>query len=266
MPIASGTTNSMTSGMTSGTLRSVHHIALNVKDMAASCEFYGTVLGLHQLQGDEVPATLTALVAAGKVANFKTPDGMILDLFSEPELLPPHQDPKQQFTRANHFAFDIHPEAFDRAVDCLKENVVPIDHGPVSRPTGRGIYFYDPDGFMLEIRCDRIDEIYHIISMSDWQQAQTRGSHHAASLDSEGFIHCSTREHILWAANQHYSGVKDLRLLAIDPQKIKANWRFDPVPTIGMFPHIYGELNLDAVIRSEPLVSDESGKFIFPFK
>jgi glyoxylase I family protein len=31
---------------------------------------------------------------------------------------------------------------------------VPIAEGPVTRPTGRGIYFYEPDGFLLEIRCD----------------------------------------------------------------------------------------------------------------
>jgi glyoxylase I family protein len=253
-------------GIPIGTLRSVHHIALNVKDMKASCAFYGAILGLHQLQGDEVPATLTVLVAAGKVANFKTPDGTILDLFSEPDLLPPNENPKQQFTRANHFAFDIDPEAFDRAVDWLQENRVPIDHGPVSRPTGRGIYFYDPDGFMLEIRCDRIDEIYHIISTQDLATAQNLGKHHAASLDTEGFIHCSTKDHVLWAANKHYSGISGLQLLAIDPQKITATWRFDPVPGIGMFPHIYGELNLDAVVRSDALVADESGEFIFPFK
>ncbi len=139
-----------------GTLRSVHHIALNVKDMAASCHFYGDILGLHRLQGAEVPSTLTELVATGKVTNFKTPDGMILDLFGEPDLSPPNADPSQQFTRANHFAFDIAPEDFDRAVEVLKMNHIPIDHGPVTRPTGRGIYCYDPDGFMVEIRCDPI--------------------------------------------------------------------------------------------------------------
>jgi glyoxylase I family protein len=139
-----------------GTLRSVHHIALNVKDMAASCHFYGDILGLHKLQGAEVPSTLIELVATGKVTNFKTPDGMILDLFSEPDLSPPNPDPSQQFTRANHFAFDIAPEDFDRAVEVLKTNNIPIDHGPVTRPTGRGIYCYDPDGFMVEIRCDPI--------------------------------------------------------------------------------------------------------------
>ncbi|MEM9006952.1 MAG: VOC family protein [Cyanobacteria bacterium P01_F01_bin.86] len=137
-----------------GTLRGVHHIALNVKDMSASRQFYGQVLGLHELQGEEVPSTLKTLVEQGKVANFRTPDGIILDLFGEPDLLPPHSDPTQQFTRANHLAFDIAPDLFDDAVAMLHEQQVKIDHGPVSRPTGRGIYLYDPDGFLLEIRCD----------------------------------------------------------------------------------------------------------------
>ncbi|WP_204137795.1 VOC family protein [Halomicronema sp. CCY15110] len=137
-----------------GALRRVHHYALNVQDMAASRQFYGQVLGLHELQGAEVPETLKDLVAEGKVANFRTPDGTILDLFGEPDLAPPHPDPTQQFTRANHLAFDIAPEQFDSAVAALKVSNVQIDHGPVSRPTGRGIYFYDPDGFLLEIRCD----------------------------------------------------------------------------------------------------------------
>jgi glyoxylase I family protein len=137
-----------------GLLRRVHHIALNVKNMEASRHFYGNLLGLHELTGDEVPATLKDLVGAGKVANFVTPDGMVIDLFWEPELLPPAADPRQPFTRANHLAFDIAPEWFDRAVAVLHQHQVDIDHGPVSRPTGRGIYFYDPDGFLLEIRCD----------------------------------------------------------------------------------------------------------------
>ena len=137
-----------------GALRRVHHIALNVKDMAASKHFYGQILGIHELQGEEVPETLKDLVAEGKVANFRTPDGTVLDLFGEPDLLPPDEDPTKQFTRANHFAFDIAPDLFDQAVESLNQRGVRIDHGPVTRPTGRGIYFYDPDGFLLEIRCD----------------------------------------------------------------------------------------------------------------
>jgi glyoxylase I family protein len=148
--------NDSTSALLTGQLRAVHHIALNVQDMSRSRCFYGEVLGLHELLGSEVPETLKALVAVGKVANFRLPDGLILDLFWEPDLLPPQADPSQQFTRVSHLAFDIAPELFDAAVDILQKHQVPIDHGPVSRPTGRGIYFYDPDGLLLEIRCDQI--------------------------------------------------------------------------------------------------------------
>ncbi|MEM7578845.1 MAG: VOC family protein [Mastigocoleus sp.] len=137
-----------------GILRKVHHIALNVKDMQISRQFYGNLLGLHELHGDEVPKTLVKLVDEGKVANFITPDGTILDLFWEPDLTPPDPDPEKSFTRAYHLAFDIAPDLFDDAVLVLQENNIVIAHGPVSRPTGRGVYFYDPDGFMLEIRCD----------------------------------------------------------------------------------------------------------------
>lgn len=142
------------SGLSVGCLRRVHHVALNVADLQRSRHFYGTLLGLHELTGDEVPSTLRAMVQAGKVANFVTPDGLVLDLFWEPTLTPPDPDPDRQFTRANHLAFDIAPAAFDQAVAILQQQQVAIAQGPVTRPTGRGIYFYDPDGFMIEIRCD----------------------------------------------------------------------------------------------------------------
>ncbi|HEY9651306.1 MAG TPA: VOC family protein [Coleofasciculaceae cyanobacterium] len=149
--------NSPTTALTPGSLRRVHHIALNVADMEASRQFYGDILGLHELKGEEVPKTLVELVASGKVANFVTPDGTVIDLFWEPELAPPDPDPSRGFTRANHLAFDIAPELFDEAVEVLRQHNVLIDHGPVTRPTGRGIYFYDPDGFMIEIRCDPME-------------------------------------------------------------------------------------------------------------
>jgi glyoxylase I family protein len=137
-----------------GLLQRVHHIAFNVRDLQSSRIFYGEVLGLHELVGEEVPSTLRSLHEEGKIANFVMPDGAVLDLFAEPTLFPPDADPKKQFTRANHLAFEIAPEHFEEAVAVLHEQQIPIDHGPVTRPTGRGIYFYDPDGFLLEIRCD----------------------------------------------------------------------------------------------------------------
>ena len=147
-------TQSLNNVITTGSLRRVHHIALNVQNMQASRHFYGNILGLHELKGDEVPETLVDLVKAGKVANFRTPDDTILDLFWEPELSPPDPNPERGFTRANHLAFDIAPELFDNAVEVLRKNQIKIAQEPVTRPTGRGVYFYDPDGFIVEIRCN----------------------------------------------------------------------------------------------------------------
>lgn len=70
--------------LSAGMLRRVHHVAFNVKDMQASRHFYGTILGLHELTGEEVPKTLKQLVEQGKVANFVTPDGTVIDLFGNP--------------------------------------------------------------------------------------------------------------------------------------------------------------------------------------
>ena len=152
--VSSSASTQSASGLALGRLRRIHHIALYVRDINASRHFYGNLLGLRELQGDEVPKTLRQAFEAGEIANFITPDGTIVDLFWKPNLSPPDPNPSREFTRAGHLAFDIDPQWFDHAVGVLHQNEVAIAHGPVTRPTGRGVYFHDPDGFLVEIRCD----------------------------------------------------------------------------------------------------------------
>jgi glyoxylase I family protein len=137
-------------GLDPGLLRRAHHLALRVQDLSRSRQFYGQVLGLQELQGQAAPATLRELIAAGKVANFQLPDGTILDLFLRGE-----EDLTERGSSAfDHLAFDIASDQFDLALRVLQQQAIPIEAGPVNRPTGRGIYFRDPDGLLLEIRCD----------------------------------------------------------------------------------------------------------------
>ncbi len=99
--------------------------------------------------------------------------------------------------------------------------------------------------------------IYHLTHQADWLSAQEKGEYRAESLETEGFIHCSTAEQVTHVANAFYAAQKDLLLLVIDPSKLTSplQWEAPAHPTEasapeslnGEFPHIYGALNLDAV-------------------
>lgn len=116
--------------------------------------------------------------------------------------------------------------------------------------------------------------IYHITSRTDWEAAQQRGDYRPASLKSEGFIHCSTDVQAAPVANAFYSGQKDLALLVIDPERLSAKLQWDPpahpdpakapAELRGDFPHIYGALNLDAVVEVRDFPPNKDGIFTFP--
>lgn len=105
---------------------------------------------------------------------------------------------------------------------------------------------------------------FHITSRAQWDRARFAGAYRTESLDTEGFIHCSTRAQVLGVANARFKGQADLVLLCIDSSRVQAPIQFDTVETGERFPHIYGPLNADAVIRSVPFPPDASGAFSLP--
>jgi len=109
--------------------------------------------------------------------------------------------------------------------------------------------------------------ILHIISEEDWKKAQTEGVHTPSSLDDEGFIHCSTLEQVNWVANSFFKGHTDLLILYIDGEKVKERIIYEDTANIGMlFPHIYGPLNLDAVLRVVAIKPSKDGSFDLPIE
>lgn len=105
--------------------------------------------------------------------------------------------------------------------------------------------------------------IYHIAEAAVWSAA--RDAYRPASLETEGFIHCSDPEQVLVVANARFRGREDLLLLAIEKGRLRAVVKYEN--TEGgdeLFPHVYGPLNLDAVVASEPLGKDEVGTFVAP--
>jgi uncharacterized protein (DUF952 family)/uridine phosphorylase len=107
--------------------------------------------------------------------------------------------------------------------------------------------------------------ILHITPYEDWLAAQQGGEYRPASLDHEGFIHCSTPGQVVPVANNLYPAQRNLVLLCIERGRVSAPVRDEDCYETGqLFPHIYGPLNRDAVVQVLPLPPDEDGTFSLP--
>ncbi|NJK50852.1 DUF952 domain-containing protein [Candidatus Gracilibacteria bacterium] len=106
--------------------------------------------------------------------------------------------------------------------------------------------------------------ILHITQREQWEQAQRQGSYRADSLMTEGFIHCSTPKQLVKVANTFFTHQNGLVLLYIDSDKVTSEIRYETVEANEQFPHLYGELNLDAVFEVVKFQPGEDGLFNLP--
>ena len=116
--------------------------------------------------------------------------------------------------------------------------------------------------------------ILHLASNDIWLAASKEGEYRADSLSTEGFIHCSTESQIVDVANAFYHGQPGLVLLVLDPDKLSAELKWEPpahpnperAARVGdeLFPHLYGPLNVDAVMEVVPFEPKSNGTFSLP--
>jgi len=105
--------------------------------------------------------------------------------------------------------------------------------------------------------------ILHITQREQWEQAKLLQAYRGDTLDSEGFIHCSTLLQVVKVANTFFAGQQGLILLCIDSNKVQAEIRYEGFEG-EHFPHIYGSLNFDAVFKVVDFEPGEDGKFELP--
>ena len=104
--------------------------------------------------------------------------------------------------------------------------------------------------------------IYHIAFDADWDITKQNGFYEHPSLKEEGFIHCSQEHQLSGVLERYFTGAKDLvkkavQLIAkdlvklvIDTEKLTSKLVYDWSPTVqDTFPHIYGVINLYAVVE-----------------
>lgn len=97
-------------------------------------------------------------------------------------------------------------------------------------------------------------EILHITPRVRWELALATGEYRSDDLAAEGFIHCLALEQLGYVVGKFYQGRRDLVVLRIDPEKLESSVKWEnPHPTWKLFPHIYGPINVEAVVEVVPL-------------
>lgn len=113
---------------------------------------------------------------------------------------------------------------------------------------------------------DALDDrsiILHMCPLAEWT-ASRNGHYRCASLDNEGFIHCSTPEQVIEAADFLFRGQHGLVLLVIDPTRVTAPIRYEDAGNRKLYPHIYGPLDANAVVDAVPFEPAPDGRFVLP--
>jgi uncharacterized protein (DUF952 family) len=107
--------------------------------------------------------------------------------------------------------------------------------------------------------------IYKICPASAWREAERQGVYRGSADDiRDGFIHFSTASQVAETAKRHFFGQTGLFLIEVDAAALGENLRWEPSRNDELFPHLYGELDLGAVVRVLSLLARSDGNHDIP--
>jgi glutathione S-transferase len=101
--------------------------------------------------------------------------------------------------------------------------------------------------------------LFHLAETATWARAKAVGTYTASTRDQSltevGFIHCSFESQLAATATRFYRDAEPGQFVAlvIDPTRLDAELVIEAAGNGESFPHIYGPLNVDAVIATRPL-------------
>ena len=108
--------------------------------------------------------------------------------------------------------------------------------------------------------------IYHICRQDAWDEALRLGQYTGSADDRrDGFIHFSSGAQVVESADRHHRDKSGMVLLGADPALLGPALRWEESRGGALFPHLYGDLPVAAVVLAQPLPLDpQTGKHCFP--
>jgi len=92
------------------------------------------------------------------------------------------------------------------------------------------------------------DFIYHFVETDYFNQFEGKEDYYPTYFEQEGFIHNCFKEQFEYVLNKHFKAVDEVYVLKIDPKKLKAKLIVEGDQHPLGFPHIYGPINMDAIV------------------
>jgi uncharacterized protein (DUF952 family) len=109
------------------------------------------------------------------------------------------------------------------------------------------------------------DIIYKVVPVDLWRQAEAAGRFTGSPIDlRDGYIHFSTASQAPETARRHFADVADLVIVAVSAEALGADLRWEPSRHGALFPHLYAELPMTAVLWVKPLPLGADGTHLFP--
>lgn len=104
--------------------------------------------------------------------------------------------------------------------------------------------------------------IIYSATHDEWDRIKDKKSFVSDDYDKEGFIHCCYPKQCTWVLNKHYKKDKSVLLLAIDPELLTGRLVVEDTSGRGEgFPHVYGEINRDSVVKVIEIRQHDDGKY-----
>jgi uncharacterized protein (DUF952 family) len=110
-----------------------------------------------------------------------------------------------------------------------------------------------------------VRSIYKICPASAWREAERQGVYRGSADDArDGFIHFSTASQVAETARKHFCGQTGLFLIEVDADALGGALRWERSRNDELFPHLYGELDLGAVIGVRDMQARSDGTHDIP--
>jgi uncharacterized protein (DUF952 family) len=103
---------------------------------------------------------------------------------------------------------------------------------------------------------------FHLVPHEVWARQAPGAPYAAASLEAEGFVHCTDgADELIATANRYYrDDPRAYVALTIDLDEVGAPWSVEDAA--GIYPHVHGAIPAEAIIGVQPVLRDHDGRFV----